>query len=196
MSGDLRLASLPPLLYEPLIRRAAGLGHPSSRSSSSRNSAVGALPITTTAPGVRLSRTPMEVGPLARVLALYATGHAQTKELVDLTLCDLDRPMADGLFPAADYGHGREYWRAYGLILAWPLNVYNWQTEAPRRHSPSGGSLGTLRSRLPPTSLYGMGRSRWAKPISASALRLARLTSARPSLSASCSAKAISSRSQ
>jgi hydrogenase large subunit len=31
----------------------------------------------------------MEVGPLARVLMLYATGHAQTKELVDRTLATL-----------------------------------------------------------------------------------------------------------
>ncbi|MEI7771023.1 MAG: nickel-dependent hydrogenase large subunit, partial [Chloroflexales bacterium] len=30
----------------------------------------------------RWNNTPMEVGPLARVLAMYATGHAQTKELV------------------------------------------------------------------------------------------------------------------
>ena len=30
-----------------------------------------------------------------------------------------------------NYGHGREFWRAYGLILAWPLNVYNVFTEAP-----------------------------------------------------------------
>jgi len=44
--------------------------------------------------------------------------------------------IADELFPAvgwspgADY-HPREYWRAYGLILAWPLNVYNIFTTAP-----------------------------------------------------------------
>ena len=38
---------------------------------------------------------------------------------------------ADALFPAVSYGHGREYWRAYGLILAWPLNVYNWFTPQP-----------------------------------------------------------------
>lgn len=40
------------------------------------------------------------------------------------------KTVADGLFPAADYGHGREYWRAFGLILAWPLfiwNVFTWQ---------------------------------------------------------------------
>jgi NosR/NirI family nitrous oxide reductase transcriptional regulator len=38
--------------------------------------------------------------------------------------------VADALFPAVDYGHGREYWRAFGLILAWPLfiwNVFTWQ---------------------------------------------------------------------
>ena len=30
-----------------------------------------------------------------------------------------------------DWGHPRAYWRAYGFILAWPLNVYNIFTEAP-----------------------------------------------------------------
>ena len=35
----------------------------------------------------------MEVGPLARVLMLYATGHAQTKELVGATLKQLDLPV-------------------------------------------------------------------------------------------------------
>ncbi|MFD2110948.1 nickel-dependent hydrogenase large subunit [Thiorhodococcus fuscus] len=35
----------------------------------------------------------MEVGPLARVLMLYATGHAQTKELVEMTLSKLDLPV-------------------------------------------------------------------------------------------------------
>ncbi len=40
-------------------------------------------------------------------------------------------PLADALFPAANYGHGREFWRAYGLILAWPLNVYNVFTDSP-----------------------------------------------------------------
>jgi thioredoxin reductase/NAD-dependent dihydropyrimidine dehydrogenase PreA subunit len=38
---------------------------------------------------------------------------------------------ADALFPEATYGHGREFWRAYGLILAWPLNVYNVFTHDP-----------------------------------------------------------------
>jgi hydrogenase large subunit len=35
----------------------------------------------------------MEVGPLARVLMLYAKGHAQTHELVDMTLKKLDVPV-------------------------------------------------------------------------------------------------------
>ncbi len=43
----------------------------------------------------------------------------------------LPAPLADALFPAVSYGHGREYWRAYGFILAWPLNVYNVFTREP-----------------------------------------------------------------
>ncbi len=39
--------------------------------------------------------------------------------------------LADALFPVVDDGHGREFWRAYGLILAWPLNVYNIFTREP-----------------------------------------------------------------
>jgi hydrogenase large subunit len=35
----------------------------------------------------------MEVGPLARVLMLYASGHEQTKELVNYTLQKLDIPV-------------------------------------------------------------------------------------------------------
>jgi hydrogenase large subunit len=39
----------------------------------------------------------MEVGPLARVLMLYASGHDQTKELVNMTLNKLEVPV-DALF--------------------------------------------------------------------------------------------------
>ena len=42
----------------------------------------------------RWADTPMEVGPLARVLAMYATGHEQTKELVNLVLSTLNVPIA------------------------------------------------------------------------------------------------------
>ncbi len=33
--------------------------------------------------------------------------------------------VGDSLFPVANYGHGREYWRAFGFILAWPLFIWN-----------------------------------------------------------------------
>ena len=41
----------------------------------------------------RWAETPMEVGPLARVLAMYAGGHKQTKELVNLVLSTLNIPI-------------------------------------------------------------------------------------------------------
>jgi len=41
----------------------------------------------------RWNNTPVEVGPLARVLAMYATGNEATRELVDLTLKTLDAPI-------------------------------------------------------------------------------------------------------
>jgi NosR/NirI family nitrous oxide reductase transcriptional regulator len=39
--------------------------------------------------------------------------------------------VADQLFPVANYGQGREYWRAFGLILAWPLFIWNVFTQQP-----------------------------------------------------------------
>lgn len=39
--------------------------------------------------------------------------------------------FADLFFPEANYGHGREYWRAYGFIFAWPLMAWNWFTTEP-----------------------------------------------------------------
>ena len=39
--------------------------------------------------------------------------------------------IANSLFPEAGYGHGREYWRAFGLILAWPLFIWNIFTDQP-----------------------------------------------------------------
>ncbi len=41
----------------------------------------------------RWAETPMEVGPLARVLAMYAAGHAQTQDLVNTILTTLDVPI-------------------------------------------------------------------------------------------------------
>lgn len=39
--------------------------------------------------------------------------------------------IADSLFPKVNYEYGREYWRAFGLILAWPLFIWNVFTEQP-----------------------------------------------------------------
>ena len=40
--------------------------------------------------------------------------------------------IVDQLFPANEWDpHGREYWRAFGLVLAWPLFVWNVFTEQP-----------------------------------------------------------------
>lgn len=33
--------------------------------------------------------------------------------------------IGNEFFPVVDYGLGREYWRAFGLILAWPLFIWN-----------------------------------------------------------------------
>lgn len=41
------------------------------------------------------------------------------------------KTAADNLFPQANYGHGREYWRAFGFILAWPLFIWNVFTSQP-----------------------------------------------------------------
>ena len=35
------------------------------------------------------------------------------------------RAFADHLFPVPTPRHGREYWRAFGFILAWPLFIWN-----------------------------------------------------------------------
>ncbi|MEL6186309.1 MAG: NAD(P)-binding domain-containing protein, partial [Myxococcota bacterium] len=41
------------------------------------------------------------------------------------------KTAADNLFPVVGYDHGREYWRAFGLVLAWPLFVWNFFTHQP-----------------------------------------------------------------
>jgi len=35
------------------------------------------------------------------------------------------KTVADNLFPVVNYDHGREYWRAFGFVLAWPLFIWN-----------------------------------------------------------------------
>jgi len=39
--------------------------------------------------------------------------------------------LADRLFPVVGYEHGREYWRAFGLVLAWPLFIWNVFSQQP-----------------------------------------------------------------
>lgn len=43
----------------------------------------------------------------------------------------IGKSIADALFPQVDYGQGREYWRAFGFILAWPLFIWNVFTHQP-----------------------------------------------------------------
>ena len=44
----------------------------------------------------------------------------------------IGKAFADALFPEVSYDpHGREYWRAFGLILAWPLFIWNVFTDQP-----------------------------------------------------------------
>jgi thioredoxin reductase/ferredoxin len=43
----------------------------------------------------------------------------------------IGKTIADNLFPAANYDYGREYWRAFGLVLAWPLFFWNFFTGKP-----------------------------------------------------------------
>ena len=64
--------------------------------------------------------------------------------------------LADTLFPVVDYGHGREFWRAYGLILAWPLNVYNIFTHEPLWGWIAIGAAQTLV--LIPLGIYFFGK--------------------------------------
>ncbi|MBT3344107.1 MAG: NAD(P)-binding domain-containing protein [Gemmatimonadetes bacterium] len=41
------------------------------------------------------------------------------------------RSFADTFLPQVDYDLGREYWRAFGFVLAWPLFVWNVFTHEP-----------------------------------------------------------------
>jgi len=66
------------------------------------------------------------------------------------------KTVADALFPVVSYGHGREYWRAYGLVLAWPLNVYSWFTPRPLWGWLALGAVQTFV--LIPTLVYFWGK--------------------------------------
>ncbi|RMG14536.1 MAG: 4Fe-4S binding protein [Deltaproteobacteria bacterium] len=64
--------------------------------------------------------------------------------------------LADALFPRVDYGHGREFWRAYGFVLAWPLFVYNALTAEPLGAWLVIGALQTFV--LIPAAIYFFGK--------------------------------------
>jgi hypothetical protein len=66
------------------------------------------------------------------------------------------KTVADAFFPVVSYGHGREYWRAYGLVLAWPLNVYSWFTPRPLWGWLALGTLQTFV--LIPALVYFWGK--------------------------------------
>ena len=83
---------------------------------------------------IRRRRTPYVTAQTATLMAIQVLPLFLLPEII-LPLLDyhghLPAWIADPLFPEVGYGHGREFWRAYGLILAWPLNVYNVFTESP-----------------------------------------------------------------
>ncbi len=83
---------------------------------------------------IRRRRTPYVTAQTLTLVAIQLVPLFLLPELI-LPLLDrhglLPRALADALFPAVTYGHGREFWRAYGLVLAWPLNVYNVFTHEP-----------------------------------------------------------------
>jgi thioredoxin reductase/ferredoxin len=87
--------------------------------------------------GVRRIRRRKTAYVTAQTLTLIAIQVVPLFLLPEIILPQLDvhgwlpRGLADALFPAVSYGHGREFWRAYGLILAWPLDVYNLFTHRP-----------------------------------------------------------------
>jgi NosR/NirI family nitrous oxide reductase transcriptional regulator len=65
--------------------------------------------------------------------------------------------LADQFFPLNDQiAHGREYWRAYGFILAWPLLIGNWFTAQPLWGWLILGSLQTFV--LIPLIIYYWGK--------------------------------------
>ena len=83
---------------------------------------------------IRRRRTPYVTAQTATLAAIQVVPLFLLPEIVLPLLGHnhlLPRGLADALFPSVTYGHGREYWRAYGLILAWPLNVYNVFTHDP-----------------------------------------------------------------
>ncbi|HEY6867491.1 MAG TPA: NAD(P)-binding domain-containing protein, partial [Candidatus Eisenbacteria bacterium] len=136
--------SLPALL--------AGLGGSIAAAAADRRTLIGTLAISAASPSfwytlaystvvvvfgagrIRRRRTPYVTAQTLTLMAVQVGPLFLLPEIV-LPLLDvhgwLPRGLANALFPVVGYGHGREFWRAYGLILAWPLDVYNIFTHRP-----------------------------------------------------------------
>ena len=108
---------------------------------------------------IRRRRTPYVTAQTVTLMAVQVIPLFLLPEIV-LPLFDrhgwLPAELADALFPRVDYGHGREFWRAYGLILAWPLNVYNIFTQEPLGWWIAIGVAQTLI--LIPLGIYFFGK--------------------------------------
>lgn len=108
---------------------------------------------------IRRRRTPYVTAQTLCLMAVQALPLFLVPELILPLLHHnglLPQGIADALFPAAGYGHGREFWRAYGLILAWPLNVYNIFTHEPLWWWIGIGAVQTLG--LIPLGIYFFGK--------------------------------------
>jgi len=132
--------------------RLAALGGAWARAARDRRTLLGTLAISAASPSftytlaytlavlvfgirrIRRRRTPYVT---AQTVTLMAVQIVPLFLLPEILLPWLDArgwlpaSLADALFPRVTYGHGREFWRAYGFILAWPLNVYNVFTPKP-----------------------------------------------------------------
>jgi NosR/NirI family nitrous oxide reductase transcriptional regulator len=108
---------------------------------------------------IRRRRTPYVTAQTLTLIAVQVLPLFLLPEVI-LPLLDnhglLPRGLADALFPAVTYGHGREFWRAYGLILAWPLDVYNIFTHHPLPWWIVIGAVQTLV--LIPIGIYFFGK--------------------------------------
>jgi NosR/NirI family transcriptional regulator, nitrous oxide reductase regulator len=90
--------------------------------------AASALVVTFGARRVRRRRTPYVTAQTATLVAVQLLPLFLLPEVLLPWLGHngrLPRGLLDALFPAVAGGHGREYWRAYGLVLAWPLQAAN-----------------------------------------------------------------------
>ena len=130
----------------------SGLGGAIAAAAADRRTLVGTLAISASSPSfwytlafsvivvvfgvrrIRRRRTPYVTAQTLSLMSIQVLPLFLLPEII-LPLLDarglLPRALADALFPVVNYGHGREFWRAYGLILAWPLDVYNVFTNRP-----------------------------------------------------------------